>query len=60
MLWDSLQTELSENYGGFSNSFLLGAGWGVALGALVLGILLSLVPWKQSRQTTAAEKEVQG
>ncbi len=30
MMWDSLQEELAENYEGYSDSFLLGAGWGVA------------------------------
>ncbi len=28
MVWDSLQTELSENYGGYSNSFLFSHGLG--------------------------------
>ncbi len=59
MVWDSLQTELSENYGGYSNSFLFATGWGVALGALALGIVLSLLPWKQRQQAAAPEKEVQ-
>lgn len=57
MLWDSLQTELAENYEGYPDSFLLGAGWCVALGALVLGVVLSLVPWKRGQQVT--EEEVQ-
>ncbi|MER7113905.1 sodium-dependent transporter [Saccharomonospora azurea] len=60
MMWDSLQMELAENYEGYSDSFLLGAGWGVALGALVLGVLLSLVPWKRGRQVgDEAAEEVQ-
>ncbi|CAM2943718.1 sodium-dependent transporter [Saccharomonospora xinjiangensis] len=58
MMWDSLQTELSENYGDYEGSFLLGAGWGVALGALVLGVILSIVPWKRGGKTV--EEEVQG
>ncbi len=57
MLWDSLRIELVENYSGYSGGFLLGAGWAVALGALVLGVILSLIPWKRGRQV--AEEEVQ-
>ncbi len=57
MLWDSLRIELAENYSGYSGGFLLGAGWAVALGALVLGVILSLIPWKRGRQV--AEEEVQ-
>ncbi|TLW90418.1 sodium-dependent transporter [Saccharomonospora piscinae] len=59
MMWDSLQTELSENYEDYPSSFLLGAGWGVALGALVLGIVLSLLPWRRGQQSSESHQEVQ-
>ncbi|MFH0520213.1 sodium-dependent transporter [Streptomyces sp. M41] len=46
MMVDSLRKEFEENYEGYSTGFLLGAGWSVAIGALVVGVLLSLIPWK--------------
>ncbi|MFJ9553586.1 sodium-dependent transporter [Nocardiopsis sp. NPDC101807] len=48
MMWDSLRVELTENYAGYSTGFLLSAGWGVAIGALVFGIVVSLFPWKRA------------
>ncbi|MDV6014059.1 sodium-dependent transporter [Haloechinothrix sp. LS1_15] len=47
MMWDSLRTELAENYEGYPTWFLLVAGWGVAIGAIVVGVILSLLPWKR-------------
>ncbi|QOV38838.1 sodium-dependent transporter [Streptomyces ferrugineus] len=49
MMVDSLRDEFDENYEGYSTEFLLGAGWSVAIGALVVGVLLSLIPWKAAR-----------
>ncbi|WP_282691883.1 sodium-dependent transporter [Streptomyces sp. CC208A] len=46
MMIDSLRKEFDENYEGYSTTFLLTTGWGVALGALVVGVVLSLIPWK--------------
>lgn len=54
MMWDSLSEELAENYEGYPTWFLLSAGWGVAIGAIVLGIILALLPWKRD---TAADQE---
>ena len=48
MMWDSLRTELTENYAGYPTGFLLAAGWGVAIGAIVFGIVVSLFPWKRA------------
>ncbi|MFD3686701.1 sodium-dependent transporter [Nocardiopsis sp. NPDC058631] len=48
MMWDSVRTELSENYAGYPTGFLLSAGWGLAIGAIVLGIVISLFPWKRA------------
>ncbi|MCF6525816.1 sodium-dependent transporter [Streptomyces sp. JJ36] len=45
MMVDSLRTEFDENYAGYSTDFLLKYGWSVAIGAVVVGILLSLIPW---------------
>ena len=47
MLIDALRQELEENYEGYSTGFLLASGWGVAGGALVFGILISLIPWRR-------------
>ncbi|WP_415953870.1 sodium-dependent transporter [Streptomyces sp. KLOTTS4A1] len=46
MLVDALRQELSENYAGYSTSFLLATGWSVAIGTLAVGILVSLIPWR--------------
>ena len=48
MMWDSLRTELTENYAGYPTGFLLSAGWGVAIGALVFGVIMALLPWKRA------------
>ncbi|PCG87745.1 sodium-dependent transporter [Streptomyces sp. WZ.A104] len=45
MMVDSLRTEFDENYEGYSTGFLLAAGWSVAIGALLVGVILSLIPW---------------
>lgn len=47
MMVDSLRDEFDENYGGYTGDFLLKYGWGVAIGALVVGVLLSLIPWRR-------------
>ncbi len=47
MMWDSLSAELSANYEGYPTGFLLAAGWGVALGAIAVGVLLALIPWRR-------------
>ncbi|WP_019816285.1 sodium-dependent transporter [Saccharomonospora saliphila] len=60
MMWDSLSAELAENYEGYSTGFLLGAGWAVAIGAIVGGIVLSLLPWKGGRQPEPATTDVEG
>ena len=36
------------NYEGYPDFFILYGGWGVALFALVMGILLTLPKWKQN------------
>ncbi|MBU7599468.1 sodium-dependent transporter [Streptomyces sp. P38-E01] len=45
-LVDSVRQELNENYEGYSDGFVLAAGWGVAGAALLFGILVSLIPWR--------------
>ncbi|ARQ70867.1 sodium-dependent transporter [Streptomyces marincola] len=48
MMIDSLTGEFEENYGGYDTSFLLWAGWGVAVGALAVAVVLSLVRWRRT------------
>ncbi|MFF3287419.1 sodium-dependent transporter [Streptomyces sp. NPDC003023] len=45
MLVDSLRAEFDANYEGYSTEFLLAAGWSVAVGALLVGVILTFVPW---------------
>ncbi|MDO3645783.1 sodium-dependent transporter [Nocardia mangyaensis] len=47
MMIDSLRQEFDENYGGYTTSYVLAAGWGVAGVAILFGVLMSLLPWKQ-------------
>ncbi|UED86524.1 sodium-dependent transporter [Streptomyces profundus] len=49
MMVDSLIGELDENYEGYSTSFLLWGGWSVAVGALLVGVLLTLLSRRGSR-----------
>ncbi|WP_019202926.1 sodium-dependent transporter [Tsukamurella sp. 1534] len=65
LIWmsiDSLITEFSENYSGYSTDFLLAAGWGVAGLALLFGIGMSLLPDRAADDFTpddiAPDKEV--
>ncbi|MGW0733251.1 sodium-dependent transporter [Streptomyces sp. NPDC002851] len=46
MLVDAMRQEFDENYAGYSTDFLLASGWSVAIGALVIGVLISLIPWR--------------
>ncbi|MDT0379643.1 sodium-dependent transporter [Streptomyces sp. DSM 42041] len=50
MMIDSLLAEFDTNYGDYTTGFLLRYGWSVALGALVVGILISLVPWRSDEE----------
>jgi NSS family neurotransmitter:Na+ symporter len=40
-------TNIKENYEGYPTSFLLYSGWGVAILALVVGIIFAAVKWKK-------------
>lgn len=55
MMWDSLRDELSDNYADYPTGFLLSAGWGVAIAALVLGIVFALLPWRKNARTNVTE-----
>ncbi|WP_042222678.1 sodium-dependent transporter [Oceanobacillus manasiensis] len=45
----------SGNYGNYSDAFIIYAGWSVAAGALVIGIILSLTKWKGNTRTEKEE-----
>ncbi len=55
MMWDSLQQEFDVNYGEYSTGFLLTVGAGVAVGALVVGAVLALIPWRRPDEFTPVE-----
>lgn len=54
MMWDSLRTELADNYEGYPTTFLLIAGWGVALAALLFGLVMARIPWRAAEREEAA------
>ncbi|SIT91895.1 sodium-dependent transporter [Edaphobacillus lindanitolerans] len=52
MMFDLLRTNLGKrfdnptgNYEGYSDAFIMGAGWSVAIAALVLGIVFTFFKW---------------
>lgn len=53
MMVDSLRAEFDENYAGYSTTFLAVAGWGVAGAALLVGVLIALIPWKNPPKSDA-------
>ncbi|GAA2417361.1 sodium-dependent transporter [Streptomyces glaucosporus] len=57
MMVDSLRTELDENYGDYPAGFLFWAGWLPALGALVLAVLVSLIPWRRDEPPAGPERD---
>ncbi|GAQ18618.1 Na+-dependent transporters of the SNF family protein [Oceanobacillus picturae] len=44
------------NYEGYTDAFIIYAGWSVAAGALVIGIILSLTKWKGNNRAEAEAK----
>lgn len=46
MMYDSLRREFADNYEGYTTGFLLLAGWGVAIAAIVFGLAMSLLRWR--------------
>lgn len=48
MMVDSLRAEFDANYGDYATDFLVKYGWSVAIGALVVGIVISLIPWRRT------------
>ncbi|MBX6768433.1 MAG: sodium-dependent transporter, partial [Actinomadura rubrobrunea] len=60
MMWDSLRDEFAENYEGYPTWFLNAAGWGVAGGVLVVGVVMALLLWRRAAtpEITPAQGEV--
>ncbi|MDF0727445.1 sodium-dependent transporter [Cytobacillus sp. S13-E01] len=58
MMFDNIKTNLTENYEGYPTSFLLYTGWSVAIGAIIVGVLLSLVKWEKGKLDMPTDKEV--
>jgi len=45
MMVQNIITNIKKNYEGYPTSFLLYTGWGVAIGAIVLGFLFAAIKW---------------
>nr|WP_203453803.1 sodium-dependent transporter [Jiangella aurantiaca] len=60
MMWDSLRQEFEQNYGDYSTEFLLVVGWGLAIGVIVVGVVLSLFRWRGADDFVPAEIETVG
>lgn len=58
MMIDSLRTEFAENYGDYPGDYLAVAGWGLAVGAIVVGVVLALIPWPGADEATAPAEPV--
>lgn len=52
VLLTSLVTELQTPYGDgdYSNTFLFWSGWAVSIGALLFGVIMSLLPWRNTER----------
>lgn len=46
------------NYEGYSDVFIMWGGWSLAIGALVIGILLSLIKWKSNSATQEEPEDI--
>lgn len=44
------------NYEGYSDTFILWGGWGVAIAALVIGIVMTLFKWRNDPQSKSESK----
>lgn len=58
MTVQTIITNLKENYEGYPTSFLLYAGWGVAIAAIVTGFVFTAIKWDRSILNVSDEKEV--
>lgn len=59
MMVQNIITNVKDNYEGYPTSFLLYMGWGVAVGAIVLGFIFMAIKWNKSQTLEVPEnKEV--
>lgn len=60
MAVQNIINSISENYEGYPTSFLLYSGWGVAVGAIIVGFILSLTKWKAGDLEVPSEDQEKG
>lgn len=48
---------LTSNYEGYPTSFLLYSGWGVAIGAIVIGFIFAALKWQKNEQRSSEDQE---
>ncbi|MBB6177557.1 NSS family neurotransmitter:Na+ symporter [Anoxybacillus tengchongensis] len=58
MMFDSIKTNLKENYGGYDTLFVVKYGWTIAALVIVLGFVLSVKRWKDGVLSVPTDKEV--
>ncbi|WP_163151202.1 sodium-dependent transporter [Anoxybacillus sp. MB8] len=58
MMFDSIKTNVKENYGGYDTLFVVKYGWTVAALVIVLGFVLSVKRWKDGVLSVPTDKEV--
>ncbi|MFC4323519.1 sodium-dependent transporter [Litchfieldia salsa] len=59
MMFDNLRTNLTTDYEGYPREFLFDWGWTVALGALFVAIIFSLLKWKKGALEMNGKEESQ-
>lgn len=58
MMVQNIITNIKDNYEGYPTSFLLYSGWGVAIGAIVLGFVFMKFKWDKDTLEVTDKKEV--
>ncbi|WP_282172959.1 sodium-dependent transporter [Cytobacillus firmus] len=58
MMVQNIITNIKDNYEGYPTSFLLYSGWGVAVGAILLGFIFMAIKWDKNTLDVPQKKEV--
>ncbi|MFE8702333.1 sodium-dependent transporter [Cytobacillus sp. FJAT-54145] len=58
MMVQNIITNIKDNYEGYPTSFLLYSGWGVAIGAIILGFVFMKFKWDKGTLEVTDKKEV--